>query len=242
MAIVLGLKKAFRAIMTANSDVSAIYDVPVACKDIRTVDIKISKQSIDVPGDDTIITSIYDVDGADVSLEFAQQSSSERAIFLGEKRLTNGIIVSGGLVDPPEMAFGYMKTMTGGVSRYVWLLRCKFSQPDDTSETKEPGTIKPQYPKIDGKASKRFADDMWKFSIDSDDPIFTALIGTNWFTKATLETLANAVITTYGNPAIVNFVTVLPAIGVAGHIYVILVNGESHYWNGTAFIKNGDAV
>lgn len=236
--IITGLEENYYAILSKDEEGSILYDVPERLYDIQQIQVSPEVQSMDVPGDNRTVETITQCLGAGVTVQWAKQKSSERAIFLGEKVLSNGIKAAGETDDPPYVAIGYKRTMTGGVTRYVWLLKTKFGHTQETADTKPVGSIQPQYPTISGKAITRNADGQWKFQIDSNDPDYTEALGANWFTKATLETLANVASTTYGKPAKVEFVTTLPATGIAGVVYID-TDAEpisAHYWDGSAFV------
>ena len=239
MGIIIGLKKAMVAELITDVVGSAIYGVPQSIVGLQKVDLKPDFQRVEVPGDDRTDEYITTCNGADLAIDFKSLSSAMKSYLVGEQSMSNGIKVSGSPT-PLNFAFGYTRTMSNGVVRYVWLLKVNFTPSDESSETLQKGAPKPQYSQINGIAVKRIADDEWKFQIDSDDPAFVALLGANWFTQGTLQLLKSIVTTTYGNPANVIFVaTVLPATGVIGTIYVVVSTNKTSYWNGTAWVQNG---
>ncbi len=235
--VATGLTEAHIAKQTNDIEGAVTYDAPKRLYDVQQVQVNPEVQTENVPGDDGIAETITQCLGGTVSVQWAKQNSSEKSNLLGEKKLPNGIKISGETDDAPYFAFGYKRTMTGGVIRYVWLLKVKFGQTQETADTKNPKNIQPQYPTVSGTASTRKADKQWKFYIDSDDPDFTTEVGNNWFTKATLETLANAVNQVYGQPATVTAIDALPTTGIPGVIYHLTTDDTHHYWDGSKFVE-----
>jgi hypothetical protein len=109
----------------------------------------------------------------------------------------------------------------------------KFAPSNSTADTKPVDNIAPQYDSLSGAAITRTADGAWIYSVKSSDPDFAA----TFFTKATLETLANVASQVYTQPAEVESVAALTGTGTAGIIYHLQSDDSFHYWNGTAFVE-----
>jgi len=238
MAIITGLKDLYWAKMTKDDDV-AQYDVPGKITGVRSVDVTPLTESSDVESDDNVET-YYANNGGNVTIEFKNLASGDYTKLAGLRKMSNGIVVSGGLVNPPDVAIGYKRTMRdkGGNTwdRYVWLLKVKLTEQQETATTKGSGAPTPQYPTLGGRAENRKCDDEWKIFIDSNDPAYTAAIGQNWFTKATLEVLYNVASAVNGAPAEVEWFTgELPATGRAGVVYIATDSPDSYYWDGAEF-------
>lgn len=231
-----GLDKFHFAKLTSDSEKSATYDVPVALVNAQQVSVTPKSNTGDVDTDNTTETFEF-VSGSDVSIQKSSLSSDELTLLLGEKVTTNGIKTSG---EAPYGAFGFRRSFSNGVQRLVWVLKTKFKQPTDTVNTKAANSFNPQYDTIAGTSTRRIADNEWKVYKDSGINGFTDVEVSNFFSKATLETLYNVATTVFGEPASVAMVDKLPVEGMAGVIYV--VDGETecttHYWDGTTFIEN----
>lgn len=238
-SIITGLKDFYWAKMTKD-DTTAVYDVPVRIYDLRGADVSPLIESVDVEADDNTET-FYGGNGANVTLEFKNLKSSEYAMIGGLRKTANGIVASGGKVEPPAGACGYRRTMTskdGEFDRYVWLLKTKLTEQQEAATTKAAGALNPQYPTLAGRAENRVCDDQWKIFIDSNDPEFTAAIGENWFSKATLEVLYNTAAAVNGIPAEIAWSK--PPTGKAGVVYIDTVTGKAEYWDGTKYVLLGE--
>lgn len=231
-----GLDKFHFAKLTSDTEKSVSYDAPVPLINAQQVSVTPKSNTGDVDTDNT--TETYEqVSGSDVSIQKSSLSSDELTLLLGEKVTADGIKTSG---EAPYGAFGFRRIFSNGVERLVWVLKTKFKQPTDTVNTKAANSFNPQYDTIAGTSTRRIADNEWKIYKDSTEKGFSAAEVSNFFSKATLETLYNNATTVFGEPATVALVDALPAEGIAGVIYV--VDGETecttHYWDGTKFIEN----
>lgn len=231
-----GLKKAFYAPITADTESGVTYEVPTSLPFMRQVVINPITQQIDIASDDGIEESIFEAFGAEGTLERSQLSDDEQVALLGYRKLGDTVVGSG---EAPYIALGYKRAATGGVTQYVWLLKTKLSESSTTADTKQPSGINPQFSTLNFKSIKRLSDDEWRifetktFSTAQDEANFDD----TWFSKATLEIAYNLAVKTYGKPTEVIFVTTLPATGVSGKTYVDTSGAKAiaKYWDGAAY-------
>ena len=232
----IGLKKGYRAKMNSENESAVTYDVPVALKKLQQIVVNPISQSIDISSDDIIEETIYEMFGADGTVQRSQISDDEKVDLLGYKKVGDTVVGSG---EAPYMAVGYSRSATGDVIHYVWMLKVKFSEGSTTADTKQPSGVTPQYDSLSYKAIRRVSDNEWRifvtktFATAAEEAAFDAI----WFSKATLEILYNAAVAVNGKPAECKSVVELPAIGVAGIIYYVTGVPGFHYWDGVAFVN-----
>lgn len=243
--IALGLKSAHYAQLVSDAKGACSYNVPVSAPDVQEIGFTPNVQNVDVPGDDGIAATLTAYSTAAVTATFAHQSAQTKGFLLGERRESNGIMVSGKNDSAPYVALGYIRTMQNAVSgaeknRYVWILKAKFAPTAETATTKAPNGINPQYPQITGSAITRLADGQIKINIDDDDTSYLAEVGTNWFTQATLQKLYDGAVTVMTQPvSVVESPTgTFPTTGFAGVLYVdttVAATPVYKFWTGTAY-------
>ncbi|MEG6613765.1 major tail protein [Pseudoclostridium thermosuccinogenes] len=232
MAVKIGLEKAYYAILRNDVEGSVAYDVPVALEKVQQVQVNPRVNRTQVPADNIIDEDIVQCLGADLTIQRKEFTLEEEAILLGRPKDSDGGVYGGTFDNPPYVAFGYKRTFNDGTGLYVWILKTRFAPSNSTADTKPVDSVTPQYDTMSASSITRAADGAWIYSRKSNDPNFAS----TFFSKATLEKLANIANQTYGQPATVEFVDSLPANGVPGVIY-ITTDDKAHYWNGTAFVE-----
>jgi len=232
MAVKIGLKKAYYAKMTNDVEGSVTYDVPVPLVLAQQVQVNPRVNRVQVPGDDIIAEDITQCLGADLTIQRTQFTLDEEAILLGRPKDADGGVYGGTFDNPPYIAFGYMRTFNDGSGLYVWVLKTRFTPSSSTADTKQPDNINPQYDAMSASSITRKADGAWIYSKKSNDPNFAS----TFFTKATLEKLANVASQTYGQPATVESVAELPSTGTPGVIYHLTTDDTFSYWDGSKFV------
>jgi len=230
----VGLKKAYYAVIVSDAVGAITYNVPVTLQHIQQAGVNPRVNRVQVPADDIIAEDITECSGADVSIQKKYLDPAEESILLGRPKDANGGVYGGTFDNPPYVAFGYMRTFSDGSGLYVWILKAKFAPTNSTADTKPVGNVAPQYDSLSASSITREADGAWIYSIKSNEANFA----TKFFSKATLETLANAASQVYGQPATVSSVAELPATGTPGVIYHLTTDDTFHYWNGSAFVEN----
>lgn len=233
MAVKIGLEKAYYAILRNDVEGSVTYDVPVPLKKVQQVQVTPRVNRAQVPADNIIDEDITQCLGADLTIQRKEFTLDEEAILLGRPKDSDGGVYGGTFDNPPYVAFGYVRTFNDGTGLYVWILKTRFAPSSSTADTKPVDSVTPQYDSMSASSITRAADGAWIYSRKSSDPNFAS----TFFTKATLEKLANVVNQTYGQPATVEFVTELPASGTPGVIYIVTADDSAHYWNGSAFVE-----
>lgn len=137
-----------------------------------------------------------------IEVEFEKNalSTTEKAYLLGHGIDTNGVLVFGANDVPPWIALGFRTLKSNGTYKFVWLLKGKFSDPEESNETKgdsisfQTDTIKGQFVKlnkeytVDGKTSKPY-----KTEVDEEHTGANAKLITDWFKAPVLPNATVAV-------------------------------------------------
>ena len=233
MAVKIGLKKAYYALITNDVEGAATYSVPVALPKMQQAQVNPKVNRVQVPADDLIDEDITQCLGADVTIQRKDCSLDEEAILLGRPKDANNGVYGGTFDNPPYLAFGYQRTFSDGSGLFVWLLKTKFAPSNSTADTKPADNVTPQFDTMTASSITRAADGAWIYSRKSSDPNFAA----TFFSKATLEALANVSNQIYGQPATVSPVAALPGTGTPGVIYHLTTDDTYHYWNGSTFVE-----
>jgi phi13 family phage major tail protein len=213
--------------MTQRSRPSA----SVALAKVQQVQVNPRVSRAQVPADDIIDEDITECLGSDVTIQRKEFTLDEEAILFGRSKDTDGGVYGGTFDNPPYVAFGYMRTFSDGSGLYVWILKTKFAPSNSTADTKPAGNVTPQYDSMSASSITREADGAWIYSRKSS----VADFADTFFTKATLEKLANVASQTYGKPATVSSVAALPTTGTPGIIYHLTTDDTFHYWDGAAY-------
>ncbi len=231
MAVKIGLRRAYYALLTKDVEGEVTYSVPVALPKIQQAQVNPKVNRVQVVADDLIDEDISQCLGADVTIQRKDCSPEEESILLGRPKDSNGGVYGGTFDNPPYLAFGYERTFSDGSSLYVWLLKTRFAPSNSTADTKPAESVTPQFDTMTATSITRAADGAWIYSRKSSDPNFAS----TFFSKATLEALANVTNQVYGQPAEITAVEELPTTGTPGVIYHL--NDTYYYWNGSEFVE-----
>lgn len=89
---------------------------------------------------------------------------------------------------PPYVACGMSVKKSNGYDRLIWYVKGKFTAPDDNNQTKAE-SINWNTPTISGNFLKRFSDNKWRMSVDTDDENVDdpAVLIAKWFDVDTIN-------------------------------------------------------
>jgi phi13 family phage major tail protein len=230
--IKIGLKSLYYAELVKDEVGLVTYNAPVALPKVQQVGVNPKVNRTQVVADDIIDEDITQNLGADVTVQRKDVSLEEESFLLGRPFDADGGVYGGTTDNPPYVALGYMRTFNDNSGLYVWLLKTKFAPSNSTADTKPADSISPQFDTMTASAITRTADGQWIYSRKSSDPNFAD----TFFSKATLEKLANVTNQTYGKPASVVSVDALPTTGTAGVIYHLTTDDSHSYWDGSKYV------
>jgi phi13 family phage major tail protein len=181
MAVVVGLKDLYYAILTKDDSTGVAYSAPVKIAGAINAKVSPSSESLTVYADDGPSEQITQLGAIGVDLETKDLPLDVQAALLGQS-IVGGVLIKKDTDIPPYVAIGYRSTKSNGKSRFMWLLKGKFNLPDQDDKTKED---KPSFQsaKISGTFIKRDYDGQWQRVTDEDLTGFVPATGTNWFTS-----------------------------------------------------------
>lgn len=193
----IGCDKAHYALLTKDDGTAKpTWGVPVPLPGLMSFNINANASSNTAYYDDGPGETATALGGISLSIEQAFLSQTDRAALLGHTENSDGVLVYGDNDVAPYVAFGFRNLRGDGTYRYVWLLKGKFQEPEDTAETKGESvefqnmTLEGNFQKINyevtvGSKKKR----PWKMEI-IEDPAASTTQGpvlSKWFTAVYLE-------------------------------------------------------
>jgi phi13 family phage major tail protein len=177
--VVIGVRNPYVAIMNNPDTNEKDYAVPV--KLAKAVSLKLSPKvnSATLYADDGPAETASVIGEIDVEIETDKLTSDKQALILGNKKDSNGVLISTTDDTPPYLALGFQVPTTGG-DKYTWLYKGKFEQMDEDLKT-QGEKIDYQTPKVKATFLKRAVDNRWKASVVTGDAGVTQSIIDNWF-------------------------------------------------------------
>jgi phi13 family phage major tail protein len=124
----------------------------------------------------------------DVEIQKNELTTQNKADLLGHEIDVNGALVYGDSDVPPYVAIGFRTLKSNGKYRYVWLYKGKFTEPEDTNETKgdsinfQADTINGQFTRlsyqytVNGRSVRP-----WKYELDGDYEEASETTIAGWF-------------------------------------------------------------
>lgn len=121
------------------------------------------------------------VDGYDIKIKPDQVMPDVRRILLGRKTDANGVELSSGDDDAPEIAVGFALTLDDGSKELWWLLRGKTSEADITAKTQE-DKYEYQHPQYNIRCDRRINDNLLFYVVNTKELTGDkAAVATGWF-------------------------------------------------------------
>ncbi|WP_446898844.1 major tail protein [Clostridium sp. LBM24168] len=171
----IGVENLVYAILT--DEVAAVYDKPALISPAINVKINPKSNSDTLYADNRAVETATSLGEIDVEIETQDLPLEVQAELLGHKiDSTTKVMCSDVQDSAPYVAVGFKIKKANGKYRYVWLLKGKFSEPEEEHSSQEDKT-KFQTPKIKGTFVTR-TDGKWKYTADEDSG-FTG--GAVWF-------------------------------------------------------------
>ena len=178
----IGLKNFYYALMTTEDTATsaAVYGTPKRVAGINSIDISPTVNTATLYGDDMALATASSLGEISVTIDVADLPLEDLAALLGHT-ITNGVMVSKGSDSAPYCAIAFESEKHSGETRYVKLLKGKFSESQETINTRG-DSIEYQVPQITATFVSRSNDSAWKKTTDSSD----VTIATSWY--ASIET------------------------------------------------------
>ncbi|WP_333861419.1 major tail protein [Clostridium sp.] len=171
----IGVENLVYAVLTDETTV--IYGTLALISPVINVKINPKSNSDTLYADNRAVETVSTL--GEVELETQDLPLEVQAVLLGHTLDAETKVMSYEADDiAPYVAVGFKVKKGNGKYRYVWLLKGKFSEPEEEHSTQEDKT-KFQTPKLKGTFLTR-ADGRWKYTADEDSG-FTG--GVSWFTS-----------------------------------------------------------
>lgn len=173
----IGLKDLFYAKVIEDSASGTTYETPkrIAKAISGTVTPTVNTETLFA--DDGPSETASSIGGIEVTLGVDVLSLEVQADLLG-KQLINGVLIDSTDDISPDVAIGFRSLKSNNKYRYVWLLKGKFSLPEESYETKG-DTPSFQTPEISGNFVVRDSDGRWRYTGDEDSAGFVG--ASTWF-------------------------------------------------------------
>ena len=176
----VGLTDLYYALLTSDASDGAVYETPVKITGAIVANINPNSTSGTLFADDGPLESTSQLGQIELQLDIADIPLTEQGILLGNDAVALGVLLKKATDTPPWLAIGFKSLKSNGSYRYVWLVKGKFREIEDNSETKD-DSINWQTGTIMGQFVKRDCDEVWKKMADEDEATYSDA-GDTWFT------------------------------------------------------------
>ena len=171
----VGVENLVYAILTDETTLT--YSSPTLISPAINVKINPKSNSDTLYADNRAVETVTSLGEIDVEIETQDLPLEVQAALLGHTLDSTSKVMCSNVQDSaPYAAVGFKIKKANGKYRYVWLLKGKFSEPEEEHSSQEDKT-KFQTPKIKGTFLTR-TDGKWKYTADEDSG-FTG--GAAWF-------------------------------------------------------------
>lgn len=172
----IGLKDLFYAKLLEDTTGAISYDTPTRLSKALTATITPTVNSATLFADDGPDETATSIGGIAAQFGIKDFTLDVQADVLG-KQIANGVLIDSTSDVAPYVAVGFRSLKSDGSYRYVWLLKGKFSIPEDSYATKG-DTPTFQTPTITANFVTRDYDGHWRLTGDDDQADFD---GDTWF-------------------------------------------------------------
>lgn len=180
MSATIGLKNLYYALLLTDPvGGTPTYSAPVRLAGVSKATISPNATTSTLFGDNKPMEVAATLGKIEVELTLAEIPLVDQAAILGHT-LLSGVMIRKSADQSPWIAIGFESLKANGSRRFVWLAKGKFSEPDQSLETKA-DTINFQSPAIKGSFVMRDSDDVWEAHADEDAPGYIASVGSGWY-------------------------------------------------------------
>lgn len=173
----IGVENLMYAVLT--DETAGTYETPALIAPAINIKISPKSNSDTLYADNKAVETVSSMGEIDVEVQIQDLALEVQAALLGHKLDATSKVMCYAADDlVPYVAVGFKIKKANGKYRYVWLLKGKFSEPEEEHATQEDKATF-QTPKVKGTFLTRL-DGKWKYTADEDSG-FTG--GATWFTK-----------------------------------------------------------
>lgn len=167
-------------LLTDEKGKTATYDTSVSIPWLRQVQIKPKNNQEKLYADNQAVAVATATSSYDLTVEMGNIPLEYKALLLGHK-YENGKITVSSADAAPYFALMFESTKQNGKSRFVRFTKVQFTEPDETSKTKEEN-VSFNTPTMTATAIYRTSDDVSLEQADEDATGYTEDTGKNWYT------------------------------------------------------------
>lgn len=171
----IGVKKLYYAILTKDDETGVTYGTPKRIVGLNTIDINPTVQRATAYGDDVPLETASSISEITASFDSVYLPLEDKASLLGHT-VTDGVMVSKTDDEAPYVAIMFESKQTKGATQYEKLLKGKFSESQETFNTKGEN-IDYQLHSLEGSFVARTYDGQWRKTTVSTD----TTLGTSWY-------------------------------------------------------------
>ena len=190
MATRIGCDNLVYAKMTTEdtADTAPVYGEVTKAPGVMSININPNGTLETLFADDGPMESAATLGRIEVEIQKNELTTQNKADLLGHEIDSNGAVVFGDSDVPPYVAIGFRTLKSNGKYRYVWLYKGKFTEPEDSNETKgdsinfQADTISGQFTKLNyGYNVNNKTVRPWKYELDGDYAEADETAMANWF-------------------------------------------------------------
>ena len=171
----IGVKKLYYALLTKDDKTGLTYGTPKRIVGLNTIDINPTVQRATAYGDDVPLETASAISEITVSLDSVYLPLEDKASLLGHT-VTDGVMISKTDDEAPYVAIMFESAQTKGAIQYEKLLKGKFSETQETFNTKGEN-IDYQLHSLEGNFVAREYDGQWRRTAVSTD----TTLATSWY-------------------------------------------------------------
>lgn len=176
----IGVDMFHYAIMTDED--TETYDTPVRIPGLIQLNVAPITNNATQSADDAIFDTADSMQGANVTVGLTNIPTKDKAAMFGHKIDDKGGLVEKTTDEPPFLAIGYRRKISGGQYRYIWIYKGKFRPYDENADT-QGDTPTFQNPTANAVFMPRSKDKEWRYSRKEGDEGVDAEELKNWFTE-----------------------------------------------------------
>lgn len=171
----IGVKNFYYAICTKDDETGVTYGTPKRIVGLNTIEINPTVQRATAYGDDVPLETASSISEITVNLDSVYLPLEDKASLLGHT-VTDGVMISKTDDESPYVAIIFESKQTKGAIQYEKLLKGKFSEVQETFNTKGEN-IEYQLHSLQGSFVARAYDGQWRRTTVSTD----TTLATSWY-------------------------------------------------------------
>ncbi|MFP7447111.1 phage tail protein [Bacillus infantis] len=183
----IGLKDLRYAKLLNDDETGVTYEEPKKIAPAISAGMNTSSNTTTLYADDGPAATDSSLGTTELTLNTSDLPIAVEADLLGHSINESGVMVENADDVAPYVAVGFMSKTSDGGEMFVWLLKGKFSIPQQNHQTKGEN-IEYQTPTITGQFLKRDFDGDWRYKVKSNDEGVDPALVENWFTKGVIST------------------------------------------------------